>query len=64
MESQENTKELYYKTLSKFELVNLLKAKGMGKYAFARTKMEIVKMLMDAEPKPQGCNCCCKGVCA
>ena len=53
------TKELYYASLSKFKLVEMLKKRGEGKYAYSRTKPEIIRLLceLDKQKKPI-CKCC------
>lgn len=53
-------KHTYYSTLSKFKLVEMLKERGEAKYAFARTKPEIIRKLceLDTMPKPKVCKCC------
>lgn len=53
------SKELYYASLSKFKLVEMLKNRGQGKYAYTRTKPEIIRLLceLDKEEKPK-CKCC------
>lgn len=52
-------KLLYYSSLSKFKLVELLKERGQTKYAYTRTKPEIIKTLCEMDmKKPKVCKCC------
>lgn len=48
-----NNRELYLKSLSKFMLVNMLMEKNgeKVKYLYARSKAEIISMLLEAEAK-------------
>ena len=63
MESNKQSERvLYYQQMSKFQLVELLKEMGEGKYAYNRTKVEIIRLLVENEsrPKPVLCECCQK----
>lgn len=50
-------KVLYYSSLSKFKLVEMLQERGQGKYAYTRTKPEIIKTLCEMDTNKK-CKCC------
>ena len=52
--------EMYYKSLSKFELVAMLKERGDAKYAHSRTKPEIVRLLLEMDQIKKDVVCTCQ----
>lgn len=52
--------EMYYKSLSKFELVSMLKERGEAKYAYLRTKPEIVRLLLEMDELKKEVVCTCQ----
>lgn len=57
-----DNKELYYKSLSKFRLVELMKQRGNFKYLYHMTKPEIVERLCEMDTndnKNKTCKCRC-----
>jgi len=52
--------EMYYKSLSKFELVAMLKERGDAKYAYSRTKPEIVRLLLELDQLKKEPVCTCQ----
>lgn len=56
-----NNKELYYTSLSKFRLVQMMKERGDFKYLHSMTKPEIIKKMCEMDMrKDVGCKCKCK----
>ena len=54
-----NNKKLYYKSLSKFKLVELMKEHGDFKYLYSMTKGELVQLLCEMDVKKDVCKCSC-----
>lgn len=56
-----DNKELYYKSLSKYRLVELMRQRGTYKYIYSMTKPEIVKRLCEMDMmKEKVCECKCQ----
>ena len=54
-----NNKKLYYKSLSKFRLVELMKEYGDFKYLHSMTKGELIDMLCEMDSKKDASKCSC-----
>lgn len=55
--------EMFYRSLSKFELVVMLKERGEAKYAHSRTKPEIVRLLLEMDQNKKEVVCVCQKQC-
>jgi hypothetical protein len=55
--------EMFYRSLSKFELVAMLKERGEAKYAHSRTKPEIVRLLLEMDQIKKEVVCMCQKQC-
>lgn len=54
-----NNKKLYYKSLSKFKLVEIMKERGDFKYLYSMTKGELIQLLCEMDSKKEVCKCSC-----
>lgn len=57
-----NTTNLYYKSLSKFRLVELMKERGDFKYLYSMTKAELIQLLCEMDLKKNTEKCTCQRV--